>query len=147
MLNRSYIGKKFQPYTVRADKSQLRLFTKAIGETNPVYVDEKAAKSAGYSSILAPPTFIACLSVDHNEIIGKLTAIGADLAKVLHAGQKFEYFAPVCADDEITFESKYIDMYDKKGGALEFVVEETIASNHDGDVVCKFTQTVVVRNT
>ena len=34
----------------------------AIGEEDPIHRDEKAAKGAGYPSLVAPPTFIAALS-------------------------------------------------------------------------------------
>jgi len=57
MIDRSYIGHKREALTVVVEPFQLRLFAKAIGETNPIYLEEEAAKAAGYRNMLAPPTF------------------------------------------------------------------------------------------
>ena len=47
MIDRSYIGQKRKPLTVAVEPFQLRLFAKAIGETNPIYLEEEAAKKGG----------------------------------------------------------------------------------------------------
>ena len=44
MLDRSFIGHKFDAHTVEIEKGRLRFFAKAIGETNPIYFDEAAAR-------------------------------------------------------------------------------------------------------
>jgi len=55
MLDKPKIGHKFPPFTVELKKSPLRLFAKTIGEANPIYTDEEAAKKAGYRSLPMPP--------------------------------------------------------------------------------------------
>jgi acyl dehydratase len=72
--------------------------------------------------------------------------MGVDLARLLHGEQQFEYFADICAGDVITLQSTVTDIYDKKGGALEFAVEETTATNQNGELVAKTIQTLVMRN-
>lgn len=52
MIDRKWIGHTFAPYTRKTEASQLWFFAKAIGETNPIYTDEKAAK-AGYKDVFA----------------------------------------------------------------------------------------------
>ena len=61
MFDKSLIGFRFEPFTVEVEKGPMRLFAKAIGETDPVYHDEPTAKAAGHRSILAPPTYVFCL--------------------------------------------------------------------------------------
>lgn len=102
MIDRSYIGHKREPLTVAVEPFQLRLFAKAIGETNPIYLEAEAAKAAGYRNMLAPPTFANALSMSSPDPFGDWPAMGIELAKVLHGEQKFEYFAPICAGDTIT---------------------------------------------
>ena len=72
--------------------------------------------------------------------------MGIEIAKVLHGEQKFEYFAPLYANDTITLETEITDIYDKKDGALEFMISETIGRNQDGVVVVKMTSTLVQRH-
>jgi hypothetical protein len=45
MIDRKYIGKIFPLHTAEVEKSALRLSVKVIGETDPVYSDESAARA------------------------------------------------------------------------------------------------------
>jgi acyl dehydratase len=146
MLDRSYIGHKFPAHSVPVEASQLKFFAKSVGEDDPVYSDEVAAIEAGYRALPAPPTFVFSLSLSGTDLAGKYLPMGVDLARLLHGEQQFEYFAPICAGDVITLESTVTDIYDKKGGALEFAVEETTATNQNGELVAQTIQTLVMRN-
>lgn len=72
--------------------------------------------------------------------------MGIQLGKILHAEQAFTYHEPICAGDTITLQSKVADIFDKKGGALEFVVQDYTAKNQDGELVAELRRTIVVRN-
>ena len=72
--------------------------------------------------------------------------VGAPLAKILHANQAFIYHQSVVAGDSLTFDSHIADIYHKKAGALEFLVEKTKVSNQRGQHVADMTTTLVVRN-
>lgn len=146
MLDRSYIGRSFPAHSVPVEAGQLKFFAQAVGETDPVYSDEEAAQEAGYRALPAPPTFVFSLNLHGVQLEEKYVPMGVDLARLLHAEQQFEYFAPICAGDVITLESTITDIYEKKGGALEFAVEETTATNQTGELVAKTTQTLVMRN-
>ncbi len=146
MLDKSKIGHVFPSFTTAVEKGRLKFFAKAIGETNPVYTDEAAAIKAGYRSLLAPPTFTAVLDQESPNFLPVLDLLGIDIAKILHGSQAFEYFAPICAGDTIRVEGRISDIFDKKGGALEFVVMESRYTNQDGQLTTKATGTLVVRN-
>jgi acyl dehydratase len=72
--------------------------------------------------------------------------MGVPVGKILHGSQTFTYHEPVYPGDRITFETKVSDIYDKKGGALEFIVEDTAAKNQEGALVCELQRVIVVRN-
>lgn len=146
MIDRSYIGQKRKPLTVAVEPFQLRLFAKAIGETNPIYLEEEAAKKAGYRNTLAPPTFANALKMSSPDPFGDWPAMGIELAKVLHGEQKFEYFVPICAGDTITLQDEITGIYDKKDGAMEFMVTETTVKNQDGELVGKMTSVLIQRH-
>lgn len=146
MIDKKHIGRATPPMTFDIEKGRLKFFAKAIGETNPVYSDEAAAKAAGYASLPAPPTFLFCLEMETNSLWDNIAAMGVPVGKILHGSQSFKYHAPICAGDRITFVTKVSDVYDKKGGALEFIVEDSTATNQDGVLVGELQRVIVVRN-
>jgi len=146
MIDKSIIGKEYPPFTVELEKRWVRSFAEAIGDTNPVYFDESAAAAAGYRSLPAPPTFPFAMIMDRNQSFMILDELGIDKRRAMHAEQSFAYHADLCAGDVITGLQKVIDVYDKKNGALEFLVTETRLQNQRGEHVCDLRTTVVVRN-
>ena len=57
-LDQSYVGRSYpptEPYQVGREK--IREFARAIGATDPEYLDPEAARALGYADVVAPPTF------------------------------------------------------------------------------------------
>lgn len=146
MIDKKHIGRTTPPMTFDVEKGRLSFFAKAVGETNPVYSDESAAQAAGYASIPAPPTFGFCLEMETNSLWDNIAAMGVPVGKILHGTQSFKYHKPICAGDRITFETKVSDIFDKKGGALEFIVEDSVGTNQNGEVVVELQRVIVARN-
>lgn len=146
MIDKKHIGLKSTPHRVEVEKGRLRFFAKAIGETDPLYFDDDAAKAAGYASLPAPPTFAFCLGMEKTNPFEDLETMGIDLGKVLHAEQKFTYHTSICAGDRLSFETEVSDIYEKKGGALEFVIQDCCVKNQNGTLVAELRRVIVVRN-
>lgn len=146
MLDKTKIGHEFAPFTTDIEKGRLKFFAQAIGETNPIYSDEEAAKAAGYRAIPAPPTFMFSIDLEGPDFLPMLSLLDMDIGRVLHGSQDFEYFGQIFAGDKITQTSKIADIFDKKNGALEFVVQESSYTNQNGELVGKAQQTIVYRN-
>ena len=146
MIDRKWIGHQVGQSTLVVERGRLKFFAKAIGETNPIYTDEAAATAAGYADLPAPPTFVFAAELDSNTMFGLFEQMGVPLGKILHGEQGFEYFAPVVAGDTVTVTSYVKDIYDKRGGALEFLETESTAVNQHGDTVAKMRGVTVVRN-
>jgi acyl dehydratase len=145
MLDRSLIGHRFPPFQVELEKGRLRLFAKAIGETNPIYTDEDAARTAGYRSLPMPPTYPFCLGKDIPDPFDTLHLFGLDFAEILHGEQSFRYRLPACAGDTLYGQKRVSDIYARKNGALEFIVVVTEFKDGEGRVVCEAEQTIVVQ--
>ena len=64
MIDKKWIGHALPPSEMALDRSRLRFFAKAIGETAPEYTDVQAAQSAGYADLPAPPTFLFGAELD-----------------------------------------------------------------------------------
>ena len=146
MLDKSFIGHKFPPFEADVEKGRLKFFAKVIGETDPVYTDEAAAREQGHPTLPAPPTYTIVIDSESPEFLPVLDLLGIDIAQILHGSQEFEYLEPIYAGDRIRVEWGIVDIFEKKGGALEFVVMESRYTNQDGKLTTRATSTMVVRN-
>ena len=72
--------------------------------------------------------------------------LGMDYRTLLHGEQGFTYHRMAHAGDTLKFQQRIADIYDRKGGALEFVVRETRVSNQRGEPVADLRCVTVVRN-
>ncbi|QQX82783.1 MaoC family dehydratase N-terminal domain-containing protein [Cupriavidus necator] len=132
MLDKNLIGHSLGKRTLTVEEYAVRFYAKAIGETHAVYHDVAAAREAGYRSLRVPPTFLSCLEGWLFQTRDLLALAKIDLARVLHAEQSYSYHQVICAGDTLTYEPRIVDVYDKKGGALEFLVKETRITNQEG---------------
>ena len=141
--DRSIYEKEFPAGPFEVTKEQIRAFAGSLGETNPVFLDETAAREAGYSSIAAPPTFCTLL------IDGlKLPDIGLKFGRLqAQAGSRVRVVAPVVAGDRLTSSSRLKDVYAKTGrsGPMVFCLWEHTFRNQDGQVVAEVTQSFARR--
>lgn len=140
------IGKEYAPFQFEVEKGRIRLFANAIGDTNPIYHDEAAARRAGYRSIPVPPTFPFTIIMEANQAFMILDELGIDKTRSMHGEQSFAYYGDICAGDVISGRQKVVDMYEKKGGALQFIVTEIRLENQNRRHVCDLRTTIVVRN-
>jgi acyl dehydratase len=146
MADKSMIGRVMSRGTVDVEKGRLRFFAKAIGETDPVYIDESAAHDAGHPALPVPPTFLFCLNSETSDLVATLKSLNMDLARILHAEQSFTYHRMAYAGDTLSFETKLADVYEKKGGALQFVVQETRVTSQKGEHIADLRGVIVQRN-
>jgi acyl dehydratase len=128
------------------ERTRLQFFAKAIGEDDPVYTDPEAARRAGYPDLPAPPTFLFAAELDSGALTQLLADLELPLAKLLHGEQGFTYHRPACVGDTVTVRSTITDIYSKKGGALEFVVKTSRATNQRDELVAELKTVMVCRH-
>lgn len=130
---RAMIGVTSEPGVHRVDRSQIRLFAEAIGDPNPLYVDEEYARTTRWGGIIAPPTFV------YNLKPGAFPEIPLPTTRLLNGGDEFEYFGVVRPDDVIVVIAKWTDLYERSGrlGQMVFTVWETTYTNQHGKLVAK----------
>jgi acyl dehydratase len=145
MIDKKHIGKLLPTFHVTAEAGQLRFFAKATGETNPIYVDEQAARDAGHPDLPLPPTFLFSLAFQMPSNAWR-DELGLVSSRILHGEESFRYHRMAYAGDTLHFEVRIADIYDKKAGALEFVVRETRVTNQRGEHVADLRTVLVQRN-
>jgi hypothetical protein len=132
MIDRRYIGHTMPPFSVGVEKGRLRFFAKAIGQEEV--------------SDVVPPTFLFCLEMESPNPAAIRDLLGLDYKRLLHGEQGFTYHAMAYAGDTLTFSQRIEDIYDKKNGALEFVVRKTRVTNQRGEPVADLRCVTVMRN-
>lgn len=129
------------------EASHILMFARAIGDPNPVYSNEEAAKDSEAAGIIAPPTFVEAVAQFDPDyrlrpkpgeawfgsggtpsgVEGKPSAGGA-----LHGEQEYTYFRPVRPGEVLSCERKegaVWEKHSKRGGKLSF--RERIAEFRD----------------
>jgi acyl dehydratase len=128
----SVVGVEIETGRFEVTKEHILSFCEAIGDTNPLFTDEEAAKSGPNGGIVAPPAFYTSIrtggGLDPKLRYGNLQ---------LNAGQHWEYRAPIRPGDVITAKSSVHDIYEKTGrtGRMVFLVRRTTYTNQNGDIV------------
>lgn len=136
MPDRNMIGKESEASSITLKADSMREFAKGIGETNPIHFDVEAAKAAGFSDIVATPTYpIAFMAETMNPDL--FFELGLNLPTIVHGEQEFEYFRPVVAGEKLSIKGKIADIWEKEGrsGLLDFVVIEAAAVEDSGKPV------------
>ena len=145
MIDRAPIGFSTPPTTVAIDAWRVRLFCQPTGDTDPVHWDPDAAARAGHTACPVPPTFLKALETDHCSSALLMERLGVPLRTVLHAAQSFDDLAPLHVGDRIEISRHITDSYDKRDGALTFIVVDT-RYLRNGTPVGSSRQTIVARN-
>ena len=135
-------------------KRDIKRFSQAIGETNPIHFDEDYARSTKYGAIVAPPLFCQMFTfedVPPDRLAGDGSPVEIDVPipaqRTVGGASSYEIFQPVKAGDQITAKSTLRDVFTKEGrsGRLYFVVVETEFSNQRKEPVAKERATYIKR--
>jgi len=143
-VDRNATGRESKPAINEVEKGSIRRFAEAIGESNPIYFEEAAARAAGYRSVVAPPTFPTTLRAGSDLREGLLLSPGKHL---LQAEQSFEYARPIVAGDKLTVRSKIVEVSQRQtpSGLTDVVVIEDEGRDEAQEVVYRSRQLWVVR--
>ncbi len=127
---RSLVGARSEPVANVIERGAVRKFAEAIGDPNPLYVDEGAAKESRYGGLIAPPTFPRTLEY------GKIKGMGWPDAGMIHGEHRVSYTGhPLLVGEELHCYTKFEDYYEKesRGGLLGFIVMERLGEGPDGE--------------
>ena len=129
-------GKVQVTETLEVEKSIIRNFAQAIGDSNPLWNDEKYAQSKGYRSIIAPPGFYesAIMSSAFTRLRPRMP-----IGRGVDAGGEWEILKPIEAGDVLTNTFKFADVRQEEGkkGPKTFLKFETEHVNQKGEVVAR----------
>lgn len=133
---------------------EFQRYAVAVGDMNPIYFDDQAARDAGYDGIVAPTNYLTSvlnwgsgptddqLLVDGTEKGGILPELEG--LRLMGGGHDLTISQPVRPGDRIRSRRKLVDKYERpsKMGTLHFAVYEITYTNHRGEhvVTCRDTR-------
>lgn len=118
---RQHVGESSPPVKATIDGLMSRRYARAIGETDPVYYDEKHAQARGYEGILVPPNFLPSYldwtdggPEEHLRIDGTPLAemrwVPTDGVRLMGGGEEMFFHAPLIAGTEVTVTEELQDI-------------------------------------
>jgi hypothetical protein len=138
MIDKSLVGRVVSRHSVPVERGRLRFFFKAIGEQPP-------RPDAG-GELSVPLTYLFSLDMERPDPYDWFPAAGLELAQVLHGEQSFCYYSPCRTGDTLTFETTVEDVYERREGALAFLVKHTRVTAADGRHIADLRSTIVQRH-
>jgi acyl dehydratase len=150
---KAWIGREAH-YSAREElgRASIRYFALALGDDNPLYVDDAYAKKVGYPSVIAPPTLI-CESCQYahqapngDGYIGHEWHLPVPNARLIRASNDYEFMRPVLPTDRIsvtwTLES-IVEKPSSRGSTQLFVSSVARYRDAQGEVVAINRETIV----
>ena len=129
LINRTFETTDPVPVT----REKIAKFCTSIGETNPLFTDDEAAKKGPYGGVIAPPSYATVFRNGRHffQHVPRFGRAGFD------AGKDVEFVAPIRPGDTISLSSAVKEIYDKTGrsGTMVFVVVRSTLRNQNSEVV------------
>jgi len=150
---RAWIGREVDyPAKEELGRASIRYFALALGDENPLYVDDSYAKEAGYPSVIAPPTLVcetcqyAHRRPEPNGYIGHEWHLPISGCRMIRAGNDYEFTRPVLPEDRISVTwtlEEIVERTSSRGGTQLFVTSVARYRDAAGEVVAVNRETVV----
>ena len=144
-VNPELLDTVFEPterYVVGREK--VREFASAVFATAPIHHDVDAAIAAGYSDVVAPPTFPIVIQEKTLQQLLSHPGAGIDFSRVVHGDQKFEYQRPLVAGDEVVATLRVTKIQSLAGHTM-VTSESIITTTTAGEPVVVATSPLVIR--
>ena len=137
-MRQQAIGLEGPPVTTEIERGAIIKFAQAIGDENPIFNDEEAARKSRYGGLIAPPTFLRSVRTSRREL-----PFDIPFNNGLDGGSDWEYFEPVRPGDQITAVARIADIQERTGrmGVMIITTAVNTYTNQFGQVVATQTTT------
>ncbi|MEE9248894.1 MAG: MaoC family dehydratase N-terminal domain-containing protein [Dehalococcoidia bacterium] len=132
-------------------RAAIRYFAQAIGDMNPLYLDEEYARGTRHGGIIAPLTLVCetmyYLVGDVDETGGPARRFGLPVGMEIRGANDYEFFQPFRPDDILTAHWKVTDVLQKKGrsGLLYFLQYDITYTNQRKELLAINHETLIFR--
>ena len=132
------IGKRSERVRNVIDRNKVKQFACAIGDENPIYVDEATGASSRYGSNLAPPTYPRVFNY------GQIEGLTLPPKGLIHGEQIYHYERPLLVGEEVYCYARVADYKEREGknGRMGIMRIENNGEDAEGKPI--FSSTVVI---
>lgn len=123
-------------------RAEIRSFADSIDDGHPLCHSVSAAREAGHPDLVAPPTFAIRPVLAAVERFVRGNDTGLDYNRIVHRGQRLEYFRPLHAGDVLTATARLLDVRVIRGNTVGRIAVELADSG--GTAVCSALTTLVM---
>ena len=127
-------------------RREAQRYARAVGDLDPIYFDEAAARAAGYDGLVAPPTFVGHAVVEGSTLedlredglwIDRGRKLRLAVSRTMFGGEEWEFRHPVLIGDTVTAQRRLGAVEEKDGRSGPFVLlhYETTFTNQRDEVV------------
>lgn len=136
--------------------ADVRRYVDATGDTNPLWLDDDFARSAGYRSRLLPPTLVGWVPFSFREGTERADSDPTDLRRqillpaeytnVRNAGSETEWLQPVYLGEQLSTQSSIVDIVARQGkaGLGIYISQEEQVLNAQQQIVLRRRHTTAV---
>ncbi len=128
-----------QRFLSEATRDSIKNFAEAVGDANPLWINEEYARKSRFGGVTAPPTFLYNVSHGTSPAMAPVGVppYAPNLA-LLYAGADLEFFRPVRPGDQIHVRGKALDIESKQSqslGRMLFSTGEAGYYGQDGGLI------------
>lgn len=133
-------------------RAAIRYFALAIGDLNPLYLDDGFARRHGHPSLIAPPTLVCETNQfvpgrrDAEGYLTQIFSLDVPGTRQIRGGNEYVFFRPVLPTDRITITWRLEDMAERtSSNGTEMLVVTSVATYTDenGETVARNSETVI----
>jgi acyl dehydratase len=133
-------------------RASIRYYAMAVGDENPLYTDDAAARAAGHRDVIAPPTWVTetnqYMTTGRNAegYMGHGWGIEIPDTRLVRGGNTYAFHRPIHPDDVITATWRIDDMTERttsKGQDMLVVTSSATYTNQDGELLATNTETLI----
>jgi len=124
MIDRSFIGYKFDVSEEEITPWKVSQFANAIKDHNPIFYDVEEAKKKGYKNLAVPPTYFTKMTFSGSGgFFSFFETLSIDFKKLLDGGREFVYHNDCVAGDTISYQTTVESITEKEGkrGKMDIV--------------------------
>lgn len=144
-----------QQQTFRSERpigrAAFRLYADAVDDSNPLYTNPAAARSAGLPDVTAPPTLLTDTFRFYGDALNESGLPSAleqqSVGTPIRAGNSYRFFRRLYPSDVVTATHKITRVWQKQGrsGSLTFQEVEITYRNQDEELLAVNTEVVCYR--
>lgn len=133
-------------------RAALRYYAEAIGDDNPLYVDEEVARAHGLEGVIAPPTLICDTNQfssgqrDAEGYAGHDWGLEVPGTTAVRGGHEYTFHRDVRPGDVVTVTWRLVDLSERvarSGAAMLVVTSEARYTDADGCLLAENVETLL----